>query len=207
MNLSFLPGAILLIILFLNSENPTHISANKIDPEHYSHVNAARTSTAKVENDPDFKAIHYYITSTYKRINKEDAALISKYLVDYGKKHKLDPKFAAAVIARESGFNKKAISPTGAKGLGQIKKFNFKNLNISNPYDIKQNINGTIKYLKEKFAHWHNKAKKEELALASYYKGYTAVKRTNGKLDNKTENYVKDILNNYKVITGIRNRF
>ncbi len=161
----------------------------------------------------DMKAIYGFITNKFKRIAKEDAKRISNYLIEYGKKHKLDPKIAAAVIARESGFRKDAVSVTGAKGLGQIKDFNFKDLNISDPFNIDQNINGTVQYLKEMVKNWNDKSKKDvaakvstpkteeekiRLALASYYKGFTAVKKTG--VDTKTQKYVEDILAYYKEI-------
>ncbi len=137
-----------------------------------------------------------------------------------GKKYNLDPKFAAAVIARESGFKKDAVSVTGAKGLGQIKDFNYKDLKIKDPFNINQNVDGTIQYLKKMIKKWNenedsivvekaggNKevekkpvAKEDhlKLALASYYKGFTAVKKTG--VDPKTKKYVEDILSYYNDI-------
>jgi Soluble lytic murein transglycosylase and related regulatory proteins (some contain LysM/invasin domains) len=132
--------------------------------------------------------------------------LIAKSLVEYGKKNQLDPKFAAALIARESAFNNKAISSTGAKGLGQIKDFNYKSLRISDPFDIKQNARGTTKYIKRMLSIWKGKSDNISLALASYYKGHGAVKKDNGKLDKTTSAYVKDIMNNYKKIVNIREK-
>ncbi len=49
-----------------------------------------------------------------------------------------------------------------------------------------------------------NQSDKVKLALASYYKGFTAVKHGNGELDTKTEGYVGDILSFYHEISSIR---
>ena len=103
----------------------------------------------------DQDTIFSYITSKYKKVSVEDAKKIAKNLVDYGKKYNLDPKFAAAVIARESGFKKDAVSVTGAKGLGQIKDFNYKDLKIKDPFNINQNVDGTIQYLKKMIKKWN----------------------------------------------------
>ncbi len=160
----------------------------------------------------DEETIYNYIRQTFKKISNVDAKRISENLVNYGKKYRVDPKFAAAVIARESGFKKDAVSKTGAKGLGQIKDFNFKDLNINDPYKIDQNVSGTVQYMKKMIKKWQKepqyKTKKNEqrltdehkikLALASYYKGFTAVK-TEG-VDKKTSQYVDDIVAYYKDI-------
>lgn len=193
-----------------------------------AHVSQRKTqSISKVESDAldttlEYKTILTYIKSKYKRIKEEDAQKISQYLVDYGKKHKVDPKFAAAVIARESAFDKEAVSVTGAKGLGQIKDFNFPSLKISNPFDIEENVSGTTQYLKEMLGNWENRMKKAQanpainkkvpksesekikLALASYYKGFTAVNRDG--LDPKTNGYVSDIIEKYQELVSLREK-
>ncbi|MBT5953289.1 transglycosylase SLT domain-containing protein [bacterium] len=148
------------------------------------------------------ESILNYITSVFKTINKEDAEEISSGLVEYGKKYNLDPKLAAAVIARESGFNKKAVSRTGAAGLGQIKDFNFKSLKINNPFNIKENVSGTTEYLNFMLSKWKGKNKNVNMALASYYKGFTNVKKKG--VDPKTEHYVNDILDYYDTIKKYR---
>ena len=133
----------------------------------------------------------------YKKVSDDDANLIAKYLVKYGSEHDVDPKLTAALMARESAFNKEAVSSTGAKGLGQIKNFNFKTLQIEDPFDIQQNTYGTTKYMKYLMSSWQTNSEKVSLALASYFKGINAVKRQNGDLDPKTQGYVQDILKNY----------
>lgn len=189
-----------------------------------------KLESGNIEKKKDYQTILSYIKGKYRKIKDDDARQISKYLVEFGEQHQLDPKFAAAVVARESAFNRHAVSSTGAKGLGQIKDFNFKDLNIQNPFNIKENASGTTKYLKEMLSNWKKKAtfptvqekaakdgaavvsnrKKDEsradelsyeekikLALASYYKGFTAVKRGGRELDEKTSQYVEDIMANY----------
>ena len=152
----------------------------------------------------EYETIYTYIRSKYKNISKEDAQKISKYLVEYGKENNVDPKFAAAVIARESSFNKKAVSSTGAKGLGQIKDFNFKSLNIKDPFDIKQNVSGTVGYLKHLMGRWKGHSEAASLTLASYYEGPNAIKSKGGKLEGNTKHYVNDILKKYNELKDAR---
>lgn len=154
----------------------------------------------------EFKAIYTYITEKYPRVRKDDAKKIAGYLVDYGKEHDLDPKFVAAVMARESAFNHRAVSSTGAKGLGQIKDFNFPSLNIKDPFDIKQNVSGTTAYLRKLKKRWNSNANQARLTLASYFKGPNHVQRVNGVLDTQTDKYVDDILGYYDDLKQYRER-
>jgi soluble lytic murein transglycosylase-like protein len=156
------------------------------------------------EDEMDYKSIYGYIRHYYKRVPDDEASLIAKSLVAYGRKHDLDPKFAAAVMARESAFNRHAISSSGARGLGQIKSLNYPALNIDDPHNIEQNTQGTVKYLKTMLTLWKGKSDSVALALASYYKGQGAVKRTQGQLDARTIGYVTDIMKNYDKLKLIK---
>lgn len=231
MSLTIIPAVAFLVVMLLpNEKEPvrdyskkpvqkqTSITAKSSSSPQNTKAALSKVDKGVEDRDSDFSAIFTYIQSKYKSIQKEDAEQISNYLVEYGDKHKIDPKFAAAVIARESSFNKEAVSKTGAKGLGQIKDFNFKSLEINDPFNIKENVKGTTKYLKEMLSRWEakqaieqdGKAKdisqdeKVRLALASYYKGYSAVKKDEGKLDQKTNGYVKDILKYYEELISYK---
>ena len=158
----------------------------------------------RFNSQQEYQTIYKYIRTKYKNISQQDAQKISKYLVKYGKENNVDPKFAAAVIARESAFNKKAVSKTGAKGLGQIKDFNFKSLNIEDPYDIQQNVSGTVGYLKHLMGRWRGHSQAASLTLASYYEGPNAIKSKGGRLEGNTKHYVNDILKKYEDLKQTR---
>ncbi len=148
----------------------------------------------------DAQAIFGYITSTYRKIPREEAEAISTALVNNAQELKIDPLFIAALMSRESSFNKMAISATGAKGLGQIKDFNYPALGITDPFDILQNTRGTMTYIKKMLKGWDSESTQTSLALASYFKGYGAVRRADKKVDVKTKAYVEDILETYAQI-------
>ena len=226
MSFSIIPGVFLIILVILSGvDDPVSKQEKK------SFINKQLFSSKKPigmldQKESDQKTIYNYITSKFKKVSIDDAKNIAEDLVNYGKKHNVDPKFAAAVIARESGFKKDAVSVTGAKGLGQIKDFNYKDLKINDPFNINQNVNGTIKYLKKMIKKWnenndqvvvekggHQQDSKKKLvdkkdhlklALASYYKGFTAVKQTG--VDQKTQKYIEDILDYYQEISNSEER-
>ena len=226
MSFSIIPGVFLIILVILSGvDDPVSKQEKK------SFINKQLFSSKKPigmldQKESDQQTIYNYITSKFKKVSIDDAKNIAEDLVNYGKKHNVDPKFAAAVIARESGFKKDAVSVTGAKGLGQIKDFNYKDLKINDPFNINQNVNGTIKYLKKMIKKWnenndqvvvekggHQQDSKKKLvdkkdhlklALASYYKGFTAVKQTG--VDQKTQKYIEDILDYYQEISNSEER-
>lgn len=145
------------IMLALQEKTPEQMieqeNTDPLDP----HDIAADEEEEDDSDDAEYQTIISFISKKYKRVSEDDAHEIASSLVEYGREHDMDPKLAAAVIARESAFNKEAVSATGAKGLGQIKDFNFSTLNITNPFDIEQNVSGTTQYLKKMIKKWEQR--------------------------------------------------
>ena len=212
MSLSIVPAICLLIVVMLSQTDKTTSSFERRKQYEKQRVNYIAIQKKSRKSQKDYDTIYSYIVKKFKGVDQKDAEEISKNLVDYGEKYDVDPKFAAAVIARESAFKKNAVSQTGAKGLGQIKDFNYKDLKIDDPFNIGENVSGTVQYLKKMMKKWKDEDKKEKrtpgskrseeskvkLALASYYKGFTNVKTTG--VDKKTEAYVNDIIAYYEEI-------
>ena len=57
-------------------------------------------SFKSLKDNQDYNTIVSYISEVFTKTRKEDAKLIASYLVGYGKKHNIDPKLTAALIAR-----------------------------------------------------------------------------------------------------------
>jgi len=155
----------------------------------------------------EYRVILEYILSYFPSTPRHDAEEIAANLVDYGQVHDLDPKLIAALIAKESSFQREAISPTGAKGLGQIKSFNFPSLGIQDPFNIKQNISGTYQYITELLDTWSGDQNRLKMALASYYNGPNAMKRAEGQMNENTTYYVDTILKYYNEMKEFKKGF
>ncbi|EJP6472239.1 transglycosylase SLT domain-containing protein [Clostridium sp. FAM 1755] len=119
------------------------------------------------------------------------------------KKYGIDKGLLMAVIKQESDFNPNCISNAGAQGLMQLMPGTAREVGVTNPFDIEQNIDGGAKYLK-KMLDMHGNVK--ELALAAYNAGpgtlqWRGVKNVSdiNKLPSETRNYVKNIMKNYGV--------
>ena len=77
-----------------------------------------------------------------------EAAAISGSILRHAQANDINPKLVAALITRESKFNPRAVSSSGAMGLGQLLPSTAKGLNVDDPFDIDQNCRGTVRYMK-----------------------------------------------------------
>lgn len=130
---------------------------------------------------------------TLRQAKKEEAydAIIEKYAADF----QLDPSLIRSIIATESGFNAKAVSPKGARGLMQLMPATAQRLGVKNSFDPEQNIRGGIKHFRTLMDTFNNDL---ELSLAAYNAGENLVQRL-GRIPEieETKNYVQTITARY----------
>lgn len=126
--------------------------------------------------------------------------LIEKYAADYN----LHPSLIHSIIAQESGFNPKAVSPKGAQGLMQLMPATAEMLGVNNSFDPEQNIHGGVRHFRNLMDSFDNDV---TLSLAAYNAGENLVRRL-GRVPEirETKNYVKSItkLYNRQVASGAK---
>jgi soluble lytic murein transglycosylase-like protein len=89
-------------------------------------------------------------------------------------RHRVDFTLVKAVIKAESDFDSKAVSRAGAQGLMQLMPQTAKELEVTNPFDPKENIQAGVRYLRKQLDNFRNNI---PLALAAYNAGEGAVRR------------------------------
>ncbi len=101
-----------------------------------------------------------------------------------------DPLFISAVIAAESSFAPKAVSPCAARGLMQLTSCVVQIMHIKDPFDIQENIFAGTRYLKDLRRMFHD----TDLTLAAYNAGPTRVARLRRiPRISETINYIKKV--------------
>lgn len=157
----------------------------KIIMSEKSEDNSKHQSDKIYTNDP--KSYHHIISRKSEKYNVESSLVY-------------------AVIEVESTWNPKATSKKGAKGLMQLMPSTAKDMNVINPFDPEENIDGGTRYLRLLLDRFDGDL---NLALAAYNSGPTTVRRFKGIPPIKeTKQYVKKVLSieqYYKAITDNRN--
>ena len=104
--------------------------------------------------------------------------------------HHVDARLVHAVIEQESGYQARARSPKGARGLMQLMPDTARQYGVRNSYDPKANIEAGIKHLKDLMSRLDLPT-----ALAAYNAGEGTVKRYGGLPPYpETQTYVRNIL-------------
>lgn len=100
-----------------------------------------------------------------------------KIVDDLSNQYGVDPSLVKAIIKVESDFNPDAVSPKGAKGLMQLMPATADRFKAKDIFDVHENIEAGIKYLKFLFDKYNNRL---DLVLAAYNAGEEAVDEYNG---------------------------
>lgn len=123
-----------------------------------------------------------------------DSRRISNSIQKAAARFELPKALIQAVIKAESNYQVRAVSPAGARGLMQLMPATAKDMGVTDPFDIDQNIHGGARYLRNMLDQFNGDL---ELALSAYNAGPGAVMRYNGSVPPypETQTYVKRVLN------------
>jgi len=108
----------------------------------------------------------------------------------------VDPRLAMAIIAIESGFNTRAVSPKNAQGLMQLIPETAERFRVKDAFDAEQNIRGGLAYLRWLLGYFRGDV---QLVAAAYNAGEKAVDRYQGVPPYaETQEYVKRLARLYR---------
>jgi len=118
------------------------------------------------------------------------------FIVQAASQYQIDPALIKAIILAESGYNPKAVSKSGAKGLMQLMPGTAEALGVEDIFNPSQNITGGVQYFKHLVNRFNGDVK---LALAAYNAGSRYVRNYNGVPPFKaTRCYIKKVFKYYQ---------
>lgn len=119
------------------------------------------------------------------------ATVYDPYIEQVARDNGVDPSLVKAVALVESGFNPKAVSSKGARGLMQLLPSTAKQYGVSDLHDPYQNLRAGAAHLRGLLDEFDGNV---TLALAAYNAGSGAVRRYGGvPAYAETRDYVKKI--------------
>jgi len=150
---------------------------------------AAEQSFAEILEKAEKQNIENYQRSIiYDNPNASDVASLVQ---STALKHGVNPKLALAVAKTESNLTPTAISPVGAVGVMQLMPATAQELGVKNIYNLEENIDGGVRYLKQMLLTFGGDVTK---AIAAYNAGPGAVKNYNGIPPyQETQDYVRKV--------------
>jgi soluble lytic murein transglycosylase-like protein len=132
-------------------------------------------------------------SSGYLAASHRYAPLVQKA----AREHSLDRALLQAMIAAESGFDPRAVSPKGAVGLMQLMPETARRYGVRNLYDPAENIQGGAKYVRDLMRKFNNDL---SLTLAAYNAGEDAIVQYGNRIPpyRETLQYVPRVLTLYR---------
>lgn len=99
---------------------------------------------------------------------EKSAKIYYPIILKASRKHKVDPHLITAIIMAESGFNPRAVSRVGARGLMQIMPRTARSLGLKDVFNPEKNIEAGVRYFKKLLVRFGGNVR---LALAAYNAG------------------------------------
>lgn len=149
-----------------------------------------------------------FIRRANPRLTKDEAMRIAECVVGFSLRYRVDARLVMAILVVESDFDPGSTSHTGAMGLGQLMPDTARWMGVSNPYDMVENLYGTVKLLRTHLDQYQRQTGKRfdalVLALAAYNAGEGAVRRHGGVPPyRETQAYVRRVIEIYYRLVGV----
>ena len=129
------------------------------------------------------------------RPSPPDHAAYSREIADASRRYAVPERLIWAVIRVESGFDHRAVSPRGARGLMQLTPETAAILGVRDPFDPRQNIHGGTRHLRAMMERFRYDVR---LAVAAYNAGEKPVAQYGGVPPYpETREYVTQVLRFY----------
>lgn len=197
-------GCVLLFSLQPEAKAEMYVCVDAAGKTQYTNMNTSAScqplrKRIGITKRPGSRSISFQATPLRGR-SQHDSSSYDHHISRSSRLYNVDPFLIKAVIKTESDFDCYALSKTGAQGLMQLMPETARELNVQNPFNPHENIDGGTRYLRDMLELFNGDV---SLSLAAYNAGPTLVKRLQ-KIPRipETVRYVKKVLANYKGYKG-----
>ena len=169
-----------------DEEGVLHFANSPRDPHFKLYIQSKKQNEEKIDTAPGGAVSSLSVNNNFD-------FLISRV----SEKYQVDFSLIKAIIRAESGFNPVAVSRKGARGLMQLMPSTASRVNVSNPFNPEENIEGGVRYVKYLLSVFNNDVR---LSLAAYNAGENIVSRL-GAIPpyRETTDYVRRVLYFYQL--------
>lgn len=141
------------------------------------HKLTARDGTIHYTNipaDPDYSRTNFTSATMpgARRFPREDRRIYSREIAEAATRYAVPERLIWAVIRVESGFDPRAVSDRGARGLMQLMPETASILGVRDAFNPRENIDGGVRHLRGLMVRFGNNLR---LAIAAYNAGERAV--------------------------------
>ena len=155
--------------LFVSADGSSFVDVPTAEIEHFE-TTLADPKPAATQNPAEAQSAHLNVAN----LNRTD---LSEVINSASNRYRLDPDLVNSVIRAESGFNVRAVSRKGARGLMQLMPQTSSQLGVGNAFDAQANVEGGTRYLRELLERYNFDLVK---ALAAYNAGPRRVEQFGG---------------------------
>lgn len=156
---------------------------------------AALTSSATVPNATYASVIR----SVNPRVREEQSRIYAEALLANARRMHVDPRLVMAVVTVESHWNARAVSSSGARGLGQFLPGTAHDLGVDTR-SARSTLRGVSTYLHQLLSLFRSSRFAMREAIAGYNAGPFAVRRHGIPRYGETPRYVAKVLSTFRFL-------